>query len=214
MSAVTNRIGSTGVIPVVVLDRAADAAELAAALRAGGLACAEVTFRTSAAADSIRIMAEDPDLLLGAGTVLTVEQLDQALSSGAQFIVTPGFSPKVVRACRERGVPVFPGVSTATEIQMALDEGLQTVKFFPAEAVGGVPALKALAAPFGSMRFIPTGGITPANVKDYLALPSVLAVGGSWMVAPDLLRDRRFTDVTQLARAAVTAVAACRSPDS
>jgi 2-dehydro-3-deoxyphosphogluconate aldolase/(4S)-4-hydroxy-2-oxoglutarate aldolase len=213
MNTVTERIRSAGVIPVVVLESAADAAPLATALCAGGLACAEVTFRTAAAVEAIRIMAEDPDLLLGAGTVLTVQQLDQAQLAGAQFIVTPGFSPSVVRACRDRAIPIFAGVATATEIQMALDEGLQTVKFFPAEASGGVPALKALAAPFGAMSFIPTGGITAANVGSYLALRSVVAVGGSWMVAAELLRARRFNDVTRLARDAVAQVAACRQPD-
>lgn len=210
MSQVTQRIAGTGVVPVVVLERVTDAAPLADALRAGGLPCAEVTFRTPAAAECIRIMAEDPALLLGAGTVLTLDQLDAAQSAGAQFIVTPGFSKRVVRSCRERGLPVFAGVSTATEIQMALEEDLEVLKFFPAETVGGVRALKALAAPFASARFIPTGGISAANLPDYLALSCVIAVGGSWMVATELVREQRFAQITTLAREAVAQVDTCR----
>src|SRR6185369_14709428 len=160
-----------------------------------------VTFRTAVAADAIRAVADR--LLVGAGTVLTPAQVDQAVEAGARFIVTPGFGPAVVRRCQEVGVPVFPGVATATEIQMALDAGIETVKFFPAEQLGGVPMLKALAAPFRSVRFIPTGGVSTANVASYLAVPAVVAVGGTWMVAPDLLAAGDWTEVTRRTRAAL-----------
>ncbi len=198
-------IAAARILPVVVLDDAAAAPDLAAALTAGGLRAVEVTFRTAAAADTIRAMAERPDVLVGAGTVLTPAQVDQAADAGARFVVSPGFSPAVVRRCQERGLPVFPGAATATEIQMALDAGLDTVKFFPAEQLGGVGMIKALAAPFRSVRFIPTGGVNTGNLADYLALPAVLAVGGTWMVAPDLLAAGRWDEVTRLTAAAVAA---------
>jgi len=194
-------------VPVVVLAESAHAAPLGKALLEGGLRCAEVTFRTAAAAASIKAMAAaNPELIVGAGTVLTAEQVDLALDAGARFVVSPGFGPAVVKRCQERGVPVFPGVATATEIQMALDAGLDVVKFFPAEQLGGAPMVKALAAPFRSVRFIPTGGVTTANLAGYLSLPAVLAVGGTWMVAPDLLAAGDWDEVTRRAAAAVKAV--------
>jgi 2-dehydro-3-deoxyphosphogluconate aldolase / (4S)-4-hydroxy-2-oxoglutarate aldolase len=196
-------IAAVRVLPVVVLDDAAAAGPLADALAAGGLPCAEITFRTSAAADAIKIMAARPDLTVGAGTVLTPAQADQAVEAGARFIVSPGFSPSVVRRCQDLGVPVFPGVATATEIQMALDAGVGTVKFFPAEQLGGLAMIKALAAPFRSVRFIPTGGVTTDNMRAYLANPAVLAVGGTWMVAADLLAGGRWDEVARRAAAAV-----------
>jgi 2-dehydro-3-deoxyphosphogluconate aldolase / (4S)-4-hydroxy-2-oxoglutarate aldolase len=196
-------IAEKRVLPVVVLDDAAKAEPLAAALTEGGLPCAEVTFRTAAAAESIRIMATDPELLVGAGTVLTPAQVERAVDAGARFIVSPGFGPAVVRRSQELGVPVFPGVATATEIQMALDAGITTVKFFPAEQLGGVAMIKALAAPFRDVRFIPTGGVTTANLESYLAHPAVLAVGGTWMVAPDLLAAGDWAEVTRRTAAAV-----------
>jgi 2-dehydro-3-deoxyphosphogluconate aldolase/(4S)-4-hydroxy-2-oxoglutarate aldolase len=159
-----------------------------------------------AAEEAIRAMAGDKDLCLGAGTILKPDQVDRAVAAGATSIVSPGFDAKVVRRCRELGVPAFPGVATPTEIQMAMDEGVDVVKFFPAEAIGGVKALKAIAAPFGSMRFIPTGGISLAQLPDYLALKSVVAVGGSFMVAPELLKARNWAEVTRLSAAAVAAV--------
>ncbi|MEV4463849.1 bifunctional 4-hydroxy-2-oxoglutarate aldolase/2-dehydro-3-deoxy-phosphogluconate aldolase [Micromonospora echinofusca] len=204
-SAVVAAVGAARILPVVVLDAARDAAPLADALLRGGLRSAEVTFRTDAAAEAIRVMSERPDLLVGAGTVLTPAQVDRAVEAGARFVVTPGFSPKVVARCQERGVPVFPGVATGTEIQMALDAGLDTVKFFPAEQLGGVGMIKALAAPFRSVRFIPTGGVNTGNLADYLALPAVLAVGGTWMVAPDLVAAGRWDEVTARTAAAVEA---------
>ncbi|MEW2374999.1 bifunctional 4-hydroxy-2-oxoglutarate aldolase/2-dehydro-3-deoxy-phosphogluconate aldolase [Micromonospora sp. NPDC047812] len=203
--AVVAAVGAARILPVVVLDDARDGAPLADALVRGGLRCAEVTFRTDAAAEAIRVMSERPDLLVGAGTVLTPAQVDRAVEAGARFVVTPGFSPAVVRRCQELGVPVFPGVATGTEIQMALDAGLDTVKFFPAEQLGGVGMIKALAAPYRSVRFIPTGGVNTANLSDYLALPAVLAVGGTWMVAPDLLAAGCWDEVAARTAAAVEA---------
>ncbi|MDG4785231.1 bifunctional 4-hydroxy-2-oxoglutarate aldolase/2-dehydro-3-deoxy-phosphogluconate aldolase [Micromonospora sp. WMMD1102] len=201
----TETIAATRILPVVVLEDASSAPALAAALTEGGLRAIEVTFRTAAAAEAIRLMAQRPDLLVGAGTVLTPAQVDQAAEAGARFVVSPGFSPAVVRHCQERGLPVFPGAATATEIQLALDAGLDTVKFFPAEQLGGVGMVKALAAPFRSVRFIPTGGVHTGNLADYLALPAVLAVGGTWMVAPQLLAEGRWDEVTRLTAAAVAA---------
>jgi len=198
------RIAAGRILPVVVLEDAAGAEPLAAALREGGLSAIEVTFRTEAAAAAIAgISKYDSSMLVGAGTVLTGEQADRAVEAGARFVVTPGFGPAVVNRCRELGVPVFPGVATATEIQMALDAGLSTVKFFPAEQLGGVAMLKALSAPFRSVRFIPTGGVNAGNVASYLALPSVIAVGGTWMVAPDLLATKDWAAVKNRTREAL-----------
>ena len=204
MTETIERITAGRILPVVVLEDAAGAEPLAAALREGGLSAVEVTFRTDAAAAAIAgITKYDSSMLVGAGTVLTVEQADRAVEAGARFVVTPGFGPAVVNRCRELGVPVFPGVATATEIQMALDAGLSTVKFFPAEQLGGVPMLKALSAPFRSVRFIPTGGVNAGNIASYLALPSVIAVGGTWMVAPDLLAANDWAAVTARTREAL-----------
>lgn len=203
---VEQTLAGSRLLPVVVLGHARAAMPLATALRAGGLRCVEVTFRTDAAAEAIRAMAADPELLVGAGTVLTPAQVERAVEAGARFVVSPGFGPSVVRRCQELGVPAFPGVVTATEIQMALDAGLETVKFFPAEQLGGAATVQALAAPFRGVRFIPTGGINTGNLAGYLALPSVLAVGGSWMVAPDLLASENWAEVTRLTAAAVERV--------
>lgn len=205
VQSVEQLIGAARLLPVVVLPAASAAEPLAAALLDGGLSCVEVTFRTEAAAEAIARMAKRPELLVGAGTVLTVEQVDRAVDAGARFIVSPGFGPAVVRRCAERSVPVFPGVATATEIQMALDAGLRTVKFFPTEQLGGAAMVKALAAPFRGVRFIPTGGVTTANLAGYLALPAVLAVGGTWMVAADLLAAGDWAEVTRRTAAAVAA---------
>jgi 2-dehydro-3-deoxyphosphogluconate aldolase/(4S)-4-hydroxy-2-oxoglutarate aldolase len=208
---VLDLLGSFGVVPVVVIDDAARAEPLGAALRLGGLPCAEVTLRTPAALEALRVLALDPALLVGAGTVVRPSQVDQALAAGASFVVSPGFSAAVVAECQQAGVPVLPGVATATEIQLALDAGVEVVKFFPAEAAGGVRTLAALAAPFRDVRFVPTGGVTAAGVPAYLALPAVLAVGGSWLVAATLLADERFGEVTRLAAAAVDTVHRSRS---
>jgi 2-dehydro-3-deoxyphosphogluconate aldolase / (4S)-4-hydroxy-2-oxoglutarate aldolase len=194
------------IMPVVVIDRAEDAWPLVQALKAGGLPVAEVTLRTDAAEGAIRAIAKDKDIALGAGTVLTPDQVDRAVAAGAAYIVTPGFNAKVVRRCREIGVPVFPGVATPTEIQMALDEGAEVVKFFPAESIGGIKALKAMAAPYSMVRFIPTGSIDLAKLPDYLAFGPVLAVGGSWMVARELIKAGDFAGVTRLAAEAMAVV--------
>ncbi|WP_329107875.1 bifunctional 4-hydroxy-2-oxoglutarate aldolase/2-dehydro-3-deoxy-phosphogluconate aldolase [Micromonospora sp. NBC_01699] len=212
--SVPSAIAAGRILPVVVLEDAAAAVPLAAALTAGGLHTVEVTFRTAAAAEAIALMSERPDLLVGAGTVLTPAQVDRAVEAGARFVVSPGFGPAVVRHCQELGVPVFPGAATATEIQFALDAGLDTVKFFPAEQLGGLNMIKALAAPFRSVRFIPTGGVNTANLSDYLAHPAVLAVGGTWMVAPALLTAGRWDEVTRLTAAAVSAAQAAASANA
>lgn len=201
------RISEIGIVPVIVLDDPGLARPLADALAEGGLPCAEVTLRTPRAAEVLTVMARDPRLVAGAGTVLTVAQVDAAIDAGATYIVTPGYSRDVVRAGQDRGIPVIPGVATPTEIQMALADGVTLVKFFPAEAIGGARALSAMAGPFPMLRFIPTGGISPGNLESYLALPSVAAVGGSWMVAPGLVSGRKWTDISQLAAEAVAAVA-------
>lgn len=198
------------VLPVVVLDDADDARTLAGALRAGGISCAEVTFRTDAAEAGIMNMAGLDDFLVGAGTVVSSDQVDRAVAAGASFIVSPGFSATVVHRARELGVPVFPGVATPTEIQMAFDSGQSILKLFPAEALGGVAMLDALAPPFPSVRFIPTGGIRISNLSSYLARPSVLAVGGSWMVKRSLVQQRRWTEVERLTSEATSHVSEAR----
>ena len=199
-------LAASRLLPVIALNDASQARALGGALLAGGLPCAEVTFRTDAAAQAIEAMAQLPGMLVGAGTVLTVEQVDRAVDAGARFVVSPGFSASVVRRCQQRGVPVYPGVMTPTEIQMALDEGLSTVKFFPAEQAGGVAMIKALTAPFRSVRFIPTGGVNAANVKSYLDIPAGVAVGGTWMVPADALEERDWGRVRALVGDAVQAV--------
>nr|WP_152231632.1 bifunctional 4-hydroxy-2-oxoglutarate aldolase/2-dehydro-3-deoxy-phosphogluconate aldolase [Georgenia ruanii] len=196
-------LAAARLVPVVVLDDAAHAAPLAAALVAGGLPVAEVTFRTAAAADAIAAMAARGDILVGAGTVVTPAQVDQAADAGATYVVSPGLSRAVVERCRERGVLALPGAVTASEVQAALELGLDTVKFFPAGTSGGAAAIKALAAPFGQVRFVPTGGIGPANLHEYLAVPAVAAVGGSWMVPRDLVAAGDFAAITELTADAV-----------
>ena len=190
-------------VPVVVLDDAADADALAGALVAAGLPVAEVTLRTAAAPDSIRAMAARGDILVGAGTVLTPAQVDQAVAAGAKYVVSPGLSRAVVERAQEHGVLALPGAVTATEIQAALELGLTTVKFFPAGTSGGAAAIKALAAPFDGVRFVPTGGVGPANLAEYLSIPAVAAVGGSWMVPQDLVRAGDFAGIAALTAEAV-----------
>ncbi len=194
-------------VPVVVLDDAADAGSLAEALVGGGLPVAEVTFRTEAATGGIERMAARGDMLVGAGTVLTPVQVDMAVDAGASFIVSPGFSRAVVERCMEHGVVALPGVVTATELQAAIELGLSAVKFFPAGTSGGAAAVKALSAPFVGVQFVPTGGIGLDTCLDYLALPSVLAVGGSWMVPRTAVADGRFDQVRELTAQAVATVA-------
>jgi 2-dehydro-3-deoxyphosphogluconate aldolase/(4S)-4-hydroxy-2-oxoglutarate aldolase len=194
---VTDVLGGHRIVPVVVLDDPAKADALGAALAEGGLPVAEATFRTPGAAAVLRRLAERDDLVVGAGTVLTDRQVDQAIEAGARFVVSPGLSAAVVRRCQDAGVPVVPGVATPSEIMAALDLGLDTVKFFPAEANGGLATIKALAAAFPQVRFMPTGGITVDSAPAYLAHSSVAAVGGSWMVAGDLLTSGRWDEVAR-----------------
>jgi 2-dehydro-3-deoxyphosphogluconate aldolase/(4S)-4-hydroxy-2-oxoglutarate aldolase len=207
MHEVLATLGDFGVVPVVAIQRAEDADALGRALLAGGLPCAEITFRTDAAEEAIqRISSGLPDIVLGAGTVLTIDQADRAVSAGAQFIVSPGFNEKVVDWCLQNEIPVTPGVLTPTEIDMGLDKGLRILKFFPAEALGGLRMLKAIAAPYVGVKFIPTGGINLDNLADYLAHPSVHCCGGSWLVKASLISAGRFDEITQLARDAVSLV--------
>ena len=192
-----------GLVPVITIESPRDAVPLAEALLDGGIGCAEVTFRTPAAGEAIHgISSTCGELLVGAGTVLTVEQAEQATQAGAQYVVAPGFDPAVVGWCQERNVPVIPGVATPTEISMAVARGLSLLKDFPAEAMGGVQALQALSAPFAGVRFIPTGGITVANLPQYLALPNVAACGGSWMAKEGMISAGRFAEIARLSRQA------------
>ena len=211
MNTISERFEQFGVVPVVVLEDAKDAAPLAEALIKGGLPCAEVTFRTEAAGESIRIMKETcPDMLVGAGTVLTREQADAAEAAGAEFIVTPGFDPEIVDYCIEKGIPVFPGCITPSEVAQAVKRGLRTVKFFPAEQFGGLAAIKALSAPYNMVRFMPTGGINAANLKEYLSFDRIVCCGGSWMVKGDLIREGAFDKICELTREAAQLAASMR----
>ena len=194
------------IIPVVAIHDANKADALADALIEGGLPCAEITFRTDAAEEAISCLAKRGDMLVGAGTVLRVEQAQRAVDAGACFIVSPGFNPKVVQYCVENHIPVTPGTSTPTDIEKALDFGIEIVKFFPAEAFGGTKTLKAISAPYGMMCFIPTGGIGPHNVIDYLSLANVPACGGSWMVKSDLISKGNFSEIVRLTREAMDLV--------
>ena len=188
MNAVLEQISKIGIVPVVKIDRAEDALPLAKALCAGGLPCAEVTFRTDAAAEAIKIMTENfPNMCVGAGTVLNKEQVDAAVEAGAKFIVSPGLNPNTVKYCIEKGVPVTPGTSSPSDIEQAIELGLDVVKFFPAEQSGGLAKIKAMAAPYVNMKFMPTGGINAKNLTSYLDFPKIIACGGSWMVPGDLI---------------------------
>lgn len=208
---VTETIQKMGVVPVVVLHDAKDAAPLAKALCEGGLPCAEVTFRTDAAEESIRIMTtEFPDMFVGAGTVLTIEQVDRAVAAGAQFIVSPGFDPEVVDYCLEKEIPVYPGCITPSEVSQAVKRGLKIVKFFPAEQFGGVATIKALAAPFTGVKFMPTGGVNAKNLESYLTCDKIIACGGSWMVKGDLVKAGKFEEIKELVKEAVQLVADIR----
>lgn len=203
MSDMTEQIGAMKLVPVVAIEDAADASKLAEALVAGGLPCAEITFRTEAAEAAIKAMAMRGDMLVGAGTVLTTEQAQRATDAGAKFIVSPGTNPRVVEYCINQNMPIVPGVATPTDIELAMNLGLDTLKFFPAEANGGVKMLKAISAPYGMIKFLPTGGITAANLASYLDLPQVIACGGSWMVKGDLISEGKFDEITRLTREAV-----------
>ena len=204
MNTVLEKFHEIGIIPVVVLDDVKDAVPLAKALSKGGLPAAEVTFRTAAAKDSIKAMREAcPDMLVGAGTVLSTQMVDDALEAGAQFIVSPGFDEEVVKYCLEKGVPVTPGTCTPTDVQACYRLGLDVVKFFPAEPAGGIKMIKAMAAPYTMMKFMPTGGISEKNIEDYLKEKCILCIGGSWMVKADLIRNGEFDKIEELTRKAV-----------
>ncbi|MFJ9414389.1 bifunctional 4-hydroxy-2-oxoglutarate aldolase/2-dehydro-3-deoxy-phosphogluconate aldolase [Streptomyces sp. NPDC101227] len=196
-------LGLAPVIPVVVLEDAADAVPLARALVAGGLPAIEVTLRTPAALDAVRAIADEvPDAVVGAGTLLAPEHVEAARAAGARFLVSPGWSPRLLGAMKDSGVPFLPGVSTVSEVVTLLDEGITELKFFPAEAAGGAPYLKSLASPLPRARFCPTGGITLASAPSYLALPNVGCVGGTWMLPADALAAKDWGRVRQLAREA------------
>ena len=212
MHEVLEKIQEIGIVPVVVLEDAKDAAPLAQALMDGGLPCAEVTFRTDAAEESIRIMSEQfPDMLVGAGTVLTTDQVDRAVAAGAKFIVSPGLNPRIVKYCVDKGILITPGCSNPSDVEQALENGLEVVKFFPAEAAGGLPMIKAMAAPYVGVKFMPTGGINAKNVRDYLAYNRIIACGGSWMVKGELVKEGRFDEIEKLTREAVEIVKESRA---
>ena len=199
------KIEDIKIVPVVVLNDAENAKPLAKALCEGGLPCAEVTFRTGAAEESIRIMHESyPEMIIGAGTVLTTEQVERAVSAGASFIVSPGFDPEIVDYCIEKSIPVFPGCITPSEIAQAVKRGLKVVKFFPAEQFGGVDTIKALAAPYVGLKFMPTGGINAGNIKDYLECKSIIACGGSWMVKGNIIEAKEFECIKEMTITAVS----------
>ncbi len=205
MEEVLKKIGELGLVPVVKIERADDALPLGKALIEGDIPVAEITFRTAAAEEAIGILTRElPELLVGAGTVLTVDQVKRAVGAGAKFIVSPGFNPKVVDYCVENTIPVTPGLNTPTVLEMALERELQVVKFFPAESSGGLKFLKDMAAPYSGVKFIPTGGINADNFNAYLAYDRVHACGGSWMVKADLISSRRFDEITRLTRQAVS----------
>ena len=212
MSTVAEKIAELGVVPVVVLEDAKDAAPLAKALVEGGLPCAEVTFRTAAAEESIKLMtAEYPDMFVGAGTVLTIDQVDRAVAAGAKFIVSPGFDPEIVDYCLEKEIPVFPGCITPSEVAQAVKRGLKVVKFFPAEHFGGVATIKAMAAPYVGLKFMPTGGVNAKNLESYLGCDKIIACGGSWMVKGDLVKAGKFDEIKDLTAEAVKLVAEIRN---
>lgn len=203
--ALLQRIYEFGIVPVIALEDVADAAPLAKALCNGGLALAEVTYRTACAHDAMVEMKKAcPDMLVGAGTVLTKEQVDSAIDAGAEFIVSPGLNPNIVSYCQEKNIPIIPGCATPSDLEKALELGLTTVKFFPAEANGGIASIKAMAAPYGNLRFMPTGGVNEENLLDYLNYDKILACGGTWMVKSNLIKAKQFDKIEELTRNAVT----------
>jgi len=204
LHSVLDELRKIGIIPVIKIDDAEKAVPLAKALIAGNIPCAEVTFRTAQGEKAIAAISKEvPGILLGAGTVLTVDQVDKAITAGAKFIVSPGFNPKVVAHCIKKGIPVTPGCSNPSDIEMALEMGLEVVKFFPAEQAGGLEYIKAIAAPYTSVSFIPTGGINAQNIGKYIAYEKVLACGGSWMVNADLINSGNFEKISALCKEAL-----------
>lgn len=207
MNEIFSKISKLGIVPVIALDDKKDAAPLAKALCDGGLPCAEVTFRTNAAEDSIYIMSSEyPNMLIGAGTILTTEQVDRAIHSGAKFIVSPGFNPNVVQYCIKKKIPIIPGCANPSDIEQAISFGLDIVKFFPAEAAGGLNMIKAMSAPYGSIKFMPTGGIHANNLTSYLDFDKIIACGGSWMVKNALIKSGDFAGITKLTKEAVSSM--------
>ena len=207
MNEILEKISKIKIVPVVALDRAEDAIPLGEALIKGGIPCAEVTFRTAAAEEAIRLMTKEfPDMLIGAGTVLKTEQVDRAVAAGAKFIVAPGLNPKTVGYCVERNIPIVPGCANPSDIEAALEFDLEVVKFFPAEALGGLKLIKAMSAPYGNVRFMPTGGINVDNICSYLEFNKVIACGGSWMVDKKLVAAGRFDEIERLCKEAVEKV--------
>jgi 2-dehydro-3-deoxyphosphogluconate aldolase/(4S)-4-hydroxy-2-oxoglutarate aldolase len=207
MNELLKEISNIGIIPVVVLDEIRQSLPLAKALYAGGLGCAEVTFRTAAAEESIKIISgEMPEMLVGAGTVLTTEQVDRAIAAGAKFIVSPGLNREIVKYCIDKGITIIPGCATPSDIETALSLGLEVVKFFPAEAAGGIGMIKSISAPYTSIKFMPTGGINIKNLNTYLSFSKVIACGGSWMVSKELLKSDNYETVTKLTKEALYAM--------
>jgi 2-dehydro-3-deoxyphosphogluconate aldolase / (4S)-4-hydroxy-2-oxoglutarate aldolase len=204
MNEILQQFEEMAVIPVVAIQNASDANPLAEALIQGGLPCAEITFRTDAAIDAMRTMSQRKDILVGAGTTLTADQVKAAVQAGARFIVSPGFNPKVVGYCVENHITITPGICTPTDIEAALDFGLDVVKFFPAEASGGMQMLKAMSGPYAAVRYIPTGGINPDNLTGYLQFQKVLACGGTWIAKSALISDGRFDTILENAQEAVS----------
>lgn len=212
MKTLEERFYDYAVVPVVVLNDADDAIPLADALIKGGLPCAEVTFRTDAAEESIRRICESfPNMLVGAGTVLTTKQVERAYKAGAKFIVSPGFDPEIIDYCISIGLPVLPGCITPSEIAQAVKRGLKVVKFFPAEQSGGVAMIKAMAAPYSMVKFMPTGGISTKNLADYLSCDKILCCGGSWMVKEDLIKSGSFDKITDMTKEATALAKSIRS---
>ena len=204
MNDILKQIGDYGIVPVIKIEDADKAVPLAKALANGGLPLAEVTFRTAAAAQAIKNITEAmPDMLVGAGTILTTEQVDQAVAAGSKFIVSPGFNPKVVKYCVEKGIPVCPGCTTCGEMEQAMELGLDVVKFFPAEAIGGLNVIKSVSGPYPKLKFMPTGGINEDNILSYLKNPKILACGGSFMVKDSLINEGKFDEIEKLAKKAV-----------
>jgi 2-dehydro-3-deoxyphosphogluconate aldolase/(4S)-4-hydroxy-2-oxoglutarate aldolase len=211
MHDIVKKIESIGIVPVIALSDTEKAVPLAKALIAGGIPCAEVTFRTAEGEECIRrIAAAVPDILVGAGTVLTIEQADRAIDAGANFIVSPGFNPKVVSHCIGKGVPIVPGCATPSEMEAAMELGLDVIKFFPAEQAGGLAYIKAVAAPYTKLLFMPTGGISAKNIGQYMAFNKIIACGGSWMVSKELLEKGDFTEIERLCKEAVKIVKEAR----
>ena len=201
------KISNIGIVPIVTLDKPQQAVPLAKALYAGGIECAEITFRTAAAEESIKVISKEiPEMLIGAGTVLTVEQVDKAIAVGAKFIVTPGLNPKIVKYCLDKGVIIIPGCVTPGDIETAIELGLEVVKFFPAEAAGGIDMIKAMSAPYAIIKFMPTGGIDIKNLNTYLSFNKVIACGGSWMVNKNLITSGDYETVTKLSKEALFAM--------